>query len=278
MSLRPWFVAMLLVVCSSFSAHAEKLPQPRDQKLFQAAVSALARGAPSEAIDQFELLADHGVVHPDISYDRALAYIERARSPHAQPGDLGRAVAALSEDLALRPGDEAAKILLGRVRSELSRARSRSGTTSLLARPSLQRAIVGLLPENIWAGLALFFSLSTTAGLLLRLLASSARRRFVGATLAWLGLGLGITFAGMTALSARQRTRTRDAIVVVPAARLLDASGAALSGKPLQGADSSIPEGSRLAVLGQVQGLYRVEWGQVTAYLPMTELQLLPKR
>ena len=268
MSLRPWFVAMLLVVCSSFSAHAEGLLQPRDQKLFQAAVSALARGAPSKAIDQFELLADHGVVHPDISYDRALAYIERARSPHAQPGDLGRAVAALSEDLALRPGDEAAKILLGR----------RSGTTSLLARPSLQRAIVGLLPENIWAGLALFFSLSTTAGLLLRLLASSARRRFVGATLAWLGLGLGITFAGMTALSARQRTRTRDAIVVVPAARLLDASGAALSGKPLQGADSSIPEGSRLAVLGQVQGLYRVEWGQVTAYLPMTELQLLPKR
>ena len=92
---------------------------------FERGTAALERGAYGEAIAELESLADRGFVHADASFNRGLAYVGRARSLQAEPGDLGRAAAALSETLALRPDDEEAEQALFAVRSEIGRRLSR---------------------------------------------------------------------------------------------------------------------------------------------------------
>src|SRR6185369_10989395 len=148
----------LAVLASSGTAHADSRAARAPE--FALAVKAIEDGAFGEAIDQLELLADRGFVHPDASFDRAVAYIGRARSPQRQPGDLGRAAAALAETLALRPDDHEAQGALDAVRQELGRTRARTGGAPLVARPRLVRAIVGLLPEAVWGVLAALGSVS----------------------------------------------------------------------------------------------------------------------
>ncbi len=262
----------------SGSAWAEASLSPADRDLYQSSVKALARGAPSEAVEGLELLADRGVVHPDVSYDRAAAYLARAGSPRARPGDLGRAVAALEETLALRPDDEAAEAALSRVQAEASRQRSRRGKPSLLARPSLQRAIVDLLPENAWAILTSFCSAIVTGGWLLRWLSHRPRRRFVGSVLVGLGTGLGLLAALLLVLGMQHRERSTQAVVVVTEARLLDASGAPLPASHRAGEDPYIPEGAKVTLIGRLDRLVRVEWGRAEAYLALTDVQRLPRR
>ncbi|HEY5957673.1 MAG TPA: hypothetical protein VIV60_14010, partial [Polyangiaceae bacterium] len=203
----------------------------QDRSLFDAANSALAKGAPTEAIQQLELLADHGVIHPDVSFNRAVAYALRAHSPQARPGDYGRATYALSEVLALRPDDVEAAALLERVERELSRARSRRGTPSVLAKPRLSRAIVGLLPENLWAGLSVLASIATTLGILFRFGASRPRQRLAGGITAWLSAALLALTAFGLYRAVQERNGTRRGIVVAEEARLLDAAGAPMSAK-----------------------------------------------
>src|SRR4051794_40162999 len=94
--------AALALAVSVARAGADE-PAGDSRALFAEGVAALERGAVTEAVDRFELLADRGFVHPDASFDRAAAYVERARSAQAQPGDLGRAAAALAEVLELAP-------------------------------------------------------------------------------------------------------------------------------------------------------------------------------
>jgi hypothetical protein len=246
--------------------------------LYAAATEALAKGAYTEALMHFELLADRGIVHPDVSFDRAVAYGHRARSPQARPGDLGRCAFALSETIALRPDDVEAKALLTRVDQELSRARSRRGNPSLLARPRLTRALIGLLPENVWAVCAAISSLTTTLGLLYRFGSARPRRRLAGAVTAWLGAALlGLTSFGL--LYARhQRHETRQGVVVSTDARLLDATAAPLSIGRRASEDQSIPEGAQIVVTGRTDRLLEVEWGSIKAYVSPSDVQLLPKQ
>src|SRR5690606_10605299 len=96
-------------------------------QLFADGVAALQKGDFPAAIDAFEALADRGFVHPDASYNRALAYIGRAQSSAERPGDLGRAAAALEETLSQHPDDEDAKHALEIVRAEVAKKRARRG-------------------------------------------------------------------------------------------------------------------------------------------------------
>ena len=73
-----------------------------------------------------ELLADRGFSNADASYDRAVAYIHRAESHAARPGDLGRAAAALGETLLLDPDDKDAAFALDHVHEEIARRRARA--------------------------------------------------------------------------------------------------------------------------------------------------------
>ena len=246
-----------------------------DASDFKAASGALERGAYTEAIDTLELLADRGFVHPDASYNRAVAYVERSRSSAAAPGDLGRAAAALGEVLLLRPNDGQAENALTRIRAEISRRHTREGNAPVMARASLARAATGLFDENVWAAVALMGSLLLTAGLGLR--------RFVGRTSAALagaiGIGVGALLlllgGGMTAGARHFRLSSAPAVIVVDEARLLDETGKPLPLKAGAADSVIVPEGASVYVVERRPALYRVEWGSSYGWLTPSQLRVL---
>lgn len=233
---------------------------------FQAARTSIEQGAYADAIDRLELLADRGVVHPDASFNRAVAYVGRAHSPQRQPGDLGRAAAALAETLSLRPDDAEAESALENVRSEIARSRARGGGTPLTARPRLARAIVGLAPEAVWGTLAALGAFVLAWGLALRLLVKRASLAVPAALSIGIGALLLVLGGSLTAMARNFRLNSTLAVVIVPEARLLDASG-----RPLPvtaAAESSIaPEGAEVYVLERRAGLTRIEWGSHEAWV-----------
>jgi hypothetical protein len=266
-----------LVLGTSSTAHAAETLDAESTSLFNAATSALKADAPGEAIAALEQIADRGVLHPDVSYDRAIAYMKRAHSQRAQPGDFGRAVAALEETLTLRPADAEAEATLAAAHQELSRERSRKGAQSLLARPPLGRALVRLLPENFWVVAALGASVCCTIGLLAAWLAGSQRRRFVGRVVASLAGAVCLLSSGMLHAAIQMRHDLRAGIVIVPEARLRDAAGLPLPVTVTRDT-VGIPEGARVDVAKVGERLCEVLWGETKAYVESSDLQLLPKR
>ena len=259
------------------SARAQASLDADSKAVFDKATAALKSGAPNEAISELELLADRGVLHPDVSFNRAVAYIQRAHTARTQPGDLGRAMAALQETLTLRPSDTAAATALERVQSELSRERSRRGAQSLLARPSIGRALVRLFPENFWALTAMLASVACTLGLLAAWLAPSPRRRFVGKVVASIAGVFGIIAATMLYAAAQTRHKVTLGVVTVAEARLRDAAGIPL---PVSAArdNASIPEGALVDIARINDRNAEVLWGETQAWVQTSDLQLLPKR
>jgi hypothetical protein len=253
-------------------AGAEPAATP-DQALKQA-VEALERGSFEEAIDLLEGLSDQGFLHPDVSYDRAVAYADRARTPQARPGDLGRAAAALGEVLVLRPDDREAELALERVRAEIGRRRVRQGQSPLVARPSLPRAVVGLADEFVWLSLGALGSLFLTLGLGLRGWREKAPFRLAGGIAATVGLLLVVVGGGLGAWAGYFRRNSEPAVVVVPEARLLDRGGQLLSSSP--GASSvTIPEGAAVYLLERQGALSRVEWGTRQGWVPSHAIRVL---
>jgi len=266
------FFATLVVLCSpALDARAESVDEA-----FRAATNALERGAYGEAIDRFEALADRGFQHPDASFDRALAYTGRARTPQAAPGDLGRAAAALEESLLLRHDDVEAERALETVRSEIARRHARRGNAPMMARPSLGRAVATLLPENVWASLGALGSLGAALGLALRRFSGRRQAELAGGVLIGIGsllLGVGTTLA----LAARHlRLTTTPAVVIAEEARLLDESGRPVNAK--KGESDIIPEGASVWVTERKGGLSRVEWGSSEGFVVAGQLRELAPR
>ena len=271
-----WLVAAAVVLAICGMTQAAML-DPESQVLFNKATAALNADTPGEAIAALEQLADRGTLHPDVSFDRALAYIKRAHSPRAQAGDLGRAVAALEETLSLRPDDAEAETTLASVQNELSRERSRRGAQSLLARPSLGRALVRLLPENFWAVAALITSVACTLGLLAAWLGRSVRRRFVGKVVASIAGATCVLGSSLLYAAVQMRHQVRTGIVIVAEARLRDAAGRPLT-VTITRDTTSIPEGARVDVTHVTDRYSEVLWGETQAFVESSDLQLLPER
>lgn len=243
-----------------------------NDELFAKAAESIEQGAYDDAIDRLELLADRGFVHPDASYDRGMAYSRRAQVSRARPGDFGRAAAALSEALLLRPDDEAADAALDRVRHEILRRRARAGAKEIDLKPSLGLAVVGLLDESTWAGLAAFGSLALSIGLLSRLAFRGARIRLGGVVAGSLG-GLILLMASTGAAFARYaRVTYRPAVIVVDEARLVDESGATISG-----VGSVVPEGATVLVVEQNGQRARIEWGTMSGWLSLGQIRILAR-
>ena len=230
---------------------------------FKQAAAAIEKGAYAEAVDRLELLADRGFVHPDASFNRAVAYLGRARSNQHESGDLGRAAQALSETLALRSSDAQAEALLEAVRAEIGRKRARTGGANLVARPRIARAIAGLLPEELWGIIAALGSLSLAAGIALRF---RTKEHGVPGSLAIGVGGLLLVLGGSLGFSARYFRRTSiPAVVVVDEARLLDEAGRPLQGRIAEG--NSAPEGADVVLLERRAGLARIEWGSTEGWV-----------
>jgi hypothetical protein len=274
------FKMIILAASITLCAIPARAQTPLDSEsttIFNRATTAIEAGAPSEAIAELELLADRGVLNSDVSFNRAVAYIKRAKTSRAQSGDLGRAVAALEEALALRPSDAQAEAVLQRVQSELSRERSRRGSQSLLVKPSIGRALVRLFPENFWALSAMLASVVCTLGLLIAWRASSPRRRFVGKVAASISGAFGV-LAGIVIFAAVQlRHSVTIGVVTVPEARLRDAAGVPL---PVSVARDSanIPEGARVDISRISDRYAEILWGETKAWVQLSDLQILPKR
>jgi hypothetical protein len=252
-------------------AHAETPEQS-----YAAALSALDKGAPNEAIDRMELLADQGVANADASLLRAAAYLARADGSGAQPGDLGRAAAALSEALLLRPDDAQAEIGLEAVQAEIARRKSKQHE-SVVVRSRLSRAIAALLPEQVWATLALLSSFAVALGVVLRRLAKAPLPRLTGTVAISVGSALALAF-GSGAYAAEQfRVRSQAAVVVVPEARLTNELGRQLPFK--RGADTTtVPEGATVYVRERRDERCLVEWGSTDGWLRQSEVRLLAAR
>ncbi|MFZ5892241.1 MAG: hypothetical protein ACOY0T_14380 [Myxococcota bacterium] len=260
-------IVLLLALASSHVARAEE-----PAAVIREALGAIQRGAFDEAVDRLELLADGGFVHADASRARAYAYIQRARSRAKRPGDLGRAVAALEEVQLLAPGTDL-EAQIATLQSEISRQRSHEGNAPVLQRPTLGRAITGLLPENAWSVLAAIGATLVTFGLVLYLFVKRRTTEIAGATTIVIGLVLGGLGACLAAGARHYRRTSRAAVVVVAEARLLDAQGRALPdrGKTV----NAVPEGSLVYVREQGDRYARIEWGSVDGWVDPSQLQLL---
>ncbi|HLV21159.1 MAG TPA: hypothetical protein VKZ49_09765 [Polyangiaceae bacterium] len=258
-------------------APEERAPRAQSSEaLFASGVAALAEQAYQSAIDTFELLADRGFTHPDASYNRALAYLGRARSPAAEPGDLGRAAAALSEAVLLSPSDAEAEVLLDQVRAEIARRRARTGADPVMERPSLGRAAISLLDENVYAIVAILGSLLLSAGLSIRRLGRRHNVRLGAGISAAIGAALFAIGAGLTLASAHLRRTSEPAVVVAPEARLLDESGRPISNK--DAAHVVVPEGAAVHLLERRGQLGRIQWGTTEAWVPISQVRVLPRR
>ena len=276
MNARGSAAAALLAVLSLGRA---ALAASNEEQLFDQGVAALNAGANDEAIQDFEALADRGFSHPDVSYDRALAYVGRVRAGNEHPGDLGRAAASLEEALVYRPDDRDAEAALDLVRAEVARRRARSaGTADIDARPTLERAIVGIVSEQTWSILAMASSLLFTLGLVLRFRLGSSPARsaddseavrpevhhdrplHVAAAVAVPVGALLLVIFSLLAWGARHLRLTSDlGVVVVPEAHLVTDRGALTSAPP-------IPEAARVELGEQRGSLVEVRWGAEQGY------------
>jgi len=269
---------VLLTLLGALPARSAWASPSESERDFATASEALKRGAYTEAIDTLELLADRGFVHPDASFNRAVAYVERARSSAANPGDLGRAAAALSEVLVLRPSDERAELGLSRIRAEISRRHAREGVAPVMARDSLGRAATSLFDENVWAWLALTGSWLLTVGLALRRFVQHTSAGLAGA----IGIGLGAVLllagAGLTAGARHFRLTSSPAVIVADEARLLDETGKPLPQKRGSADSTTVPEGASVYVLERRPTLYRVAWGSSEGWLNPGQVRILASR
>ncbi|HMJ15546.1 MAG TPA: hypothetical protein VK524_29220, partial [Polyangiaceae bacterium] len=262
--------ALGLSLASSATAQTPK-------QLFEQGVVALDSGAHDDAIAHFELLADRGFVHPDASFNRAAAYVQRAATQAARPGDLGRAAAALSETLLLRPSDEAAEVALERVRSEIARRRAREGASALMLQKRFSRAVVELLPENVWAYSAAAGAFFLTLGLIVLRLAQKPALRLSALTTACFSALVLCTSGAMTAAAGHYRHALTPAVVVAPEARLLDAKGSPVNAAQGPSSVVALPEGARVDILEQRGTLVLVSWGTVEGFVTQGQLRVLQR-
>lgn len=258
---------------SSGQAFAASTEAP--EAVLAQAVAATQRGAFDEAVDAMELLSDSGFVHPDVSTMRAFVYIERARSRARKPGDLGRAAAALSESQLLRPDDDVESALVT-LRSEIARQRAREGSAPELQRPSLGRAVTGLLSESAWADTAALGSVLLTAGLVLYLAIKRRSAEIAGATGIVVGLVLSLVGASLAFAARQYRMTSHPAVVVVPEARLLDQSGRPLAVRA--SSPGAVQEGALVYVHEQRDGRARIEWGALDGWVEASQLRVLMTR
>ncbi len=277
--LRGWLAVLL--TCGLFMPCRSALGQtslPSADEL-GAVQAALGRGAFSEAIDQLELWSDQGAVHADLSFDRGVAYLGRAESSASRRADLGQAAAAFQEALSLHPDDEEAALVLERIRQLISEKRAKQQNAGVVARPRLLRALLGLIDENLWAGLAGVGALLLTLGLVGRLLMRSHQVRLASGIAGVVGLLFLLLGGGMAAAGAHLRSQYQPAVVIVEEARLHDAAGQPFSHSrgpsTLGETGDRVPEGSLVHVAGTEGAQVRIEWGDSEAWLNARELRRL---
>lgn len=278
MRFRVFVLTMLVSVIANADEPQATVEDQDPTTVFREATDALAGDRPSDAITRLESLSDKGVVDAVASFDRGLAYAKRvhAGAGAEQVGDLGRAAHGFEEARELTRdrelADEATRSLIA-VRAEVARRRARSGEpVDLEHGVSLGRSIVGLLPENVWAILAVMLTSILTTAIVFRSRARIARVKVAATTTCAIsGLLLGIT--SLCAWSARDaRLHLREGIVVTPNARLLDERHV------VRDAVAPISEATRVRIYEEGGGYSRVAIGGQEGWLSSSSVLPIAKR
>jgi hypothetical protein len=271
-----WLFALGLGLSTATARADGALPSTEELGRIEAS---LQKGAYTEAITQLELWSDQGIVHPDLSFDRGVAYLGRAESPARRRADLGQAVAAFEEALYLDPSDDEAALIIDRVRAKISERRAKSQGEGVVARPRLARALLDLIGENVWAGVGAAGALLLSLGLAAKLASRRPELRLSGAIAAVFGLVLALLGAGMAFVGVRLRAHAAPAVVVVEEARLHDGEGrpvASSRGASTVGdATDRVPEGTLVHISDTRGALVEVEWGDSEAWLDARALRRL---
>lgn len=272
----------IVAAAPSIAMAEEHEPQPSEEAtmdpatLFKTATEALNAERPTEAIGKLEALADRGVIDAVVSYNRGLAYAARVRAGGEQTGDLGRAAHGFEEakELTRDPQLNAdATSALSIVRSEVARRRSRSGDTVEIEHGfSLGRAIVDLLPENVWAVFAGVMALILSITIIIRRKVDLARAKVAATTAASIAGALLLITSILSWAARDSRLHLREGIVVQPNARLLDTKHLAIEGV------SPLPEGVRARIVAESAGFSRVVVGGAEGFLPSSSVLPLAKR
>jgi hypothetical protein len=271
------FAAMLVGIVARADEPQATVEDQDPATVFREATDALAGERPTDAITKLESLSDKGVVDAVASFDRGLAYARRVRAGAGaeQAGDLGRAAHGFEEarELTRDPAlaDEATRALVA-VRAEVARRRARSGEpVDLEHGVSLGRSIVGLLPENVWALLAIALTCVLTIAIVVRSRVTLARAK-VAATTTCAVSGALLALTALCAWAARDaRLNLREGVVVAPNARLLDERHV------VRDAVAPIAEATRVRIIDEGGGYSRVSvagnegWLASSAVLPIAK-------
>lgn len=257
--------ALLLFAIVSGPANA-RAAEP--SAVFERATRALEDGQPALAIAQLESLADGGFRHPTVAYHRGLAYLRRAESPQAEPGDLGQAAAGFREALTLDSRDADASRGLEEVRLQVAR---RSGKAQALDTDTVGLGLRALLAVSpfVCALLALVASAIATLGLCLCFFGPPALRR-AGLFAAAIGAAALLLSAPIYFLSQKARDSSRIGIVVAPRATLFDEGGRALGGV------APLPEGAEVRLVGERGGLVEIALQEGSSWVERRQLRVLP--
>ncbi len=257
--------ALALLASISFGSNA--IASETNEALFDRASTALEKKKIAQAIQDFETLADQAPPHPDMAFNRGVAYVFRARSTSAVVGDLGRAAAAFEEAYRLNPRDREAERALELVRAEVTRRRSKLDKEDVVVRPSLDRVIIRSLPSAAWAVLAVALAVVFAVGLYLRQRTTGVAK-VIGAVSAPLSFVL-VAIVGPLAWLAEDLERTvRPAVVVAVETQLTDTDGNPIEGPP-------IPEASLVEVEARQGDRYPARWGSYAGWLPAEHVRPL---
>lgn len=259
-------LTLLLCMGSSTAQAANDVPKEE----YDRALAAIDKGDIANAIIELESLADSGVVHPDVSYNRGIAYATRAQGAAAEPGDLGRAAAAFEEAVRLRPNDKDADKALDMIRGEVTRRRSKQDKKDVIVRTSLGTAVLELLPVGVWSLAAMGASLLAGIGLLLRW-RKSGWIHVVGAVLTPLSLVLMLALIPIAYLARDHEETTKPGVLVVPEAALEQDNGKATDAP-------NIPEASLVELGRRKDDKVFVRWGNYEGWLPWRAVRPLAVR
>lgn len=286
--------ASLCALALAFVVHAGAAradePALSDDALVQKSHAALAAGEYGSALDALEALADRGVLHPGLSYNRGLAYLMRVRASAERPGDLGRAAAAFEEALRLAPGDRDAEKALDLVRAEVTRRRARKGGSGIDARPTIDRVIAGLVSDRAWTIASVVASFLLAIGLVFRRFERPARApspdgprpagdaaasgpahplHVAGTVLVAVSLVALLALLPIAWHARTLRLTTHPGVIVATEAHLTDDTGRTLGGDP-------IPEAAAVEVGERRGAIVHVRWGAAEGWLPAASVRVLP--
>jgi hypothetical protein len=243
--------------------------------LFADGLRALSESRPGDAIADFEAMGDRGVVDAAVSFDRGLAYAERARSGKPTMGDFGRAAHGFEEARSITHDPALAREAtqaLATIRAEVARRRALAGEpVDVDPGVPLGRAVVALVPEDTWAALAAFASMILTVSLFIRW-RTTVRRARLGTAISAFVSGPVLVLTALLALAARdERLHLREGVLTTPAARLSDDHHLTTPGA------AALPEGARVTIEESQAGWTRVRFGNQSGWLPSPSVRPLTR-